>query len=202
MSYLIRTGNNRNDVSFGGGTTTSAKYLQRTGNNRNDISFINISSNSTKKVLERFGTGRNDVRWSNTTFTFETPFTKFASTIYWGNIYSNSDCASLGSWSIYDRTQQIMKASFQRIWNGLGALHNTINFQPYNTSNMEFLRSVKQIDIKFNDENWLGPKNSQRVFTFKIDGGNYCCIEISLIDHSFDRFSGYGKEVVYIKFIT
>ena len=67
MSYLIRTGNGRNNISYGGGTNTKAKYLQRTGTGRNNISWIDINSNVTKKVLERTSTGRNNIRWYNTT---------------------------------------------------------------------------------------------------------------------------------------
>ena len=202
MSYLIRTGNNRNDISFGGGTTTAANYLQRTGNNRNDISFINISSNSTKKVLERFGTGINDIRWSNTTFTFETPFTKFGGTIYWGNIYSDSDCASLGTWSIYDRTQQILRCYCNESWNGNwgGKRENMISFEPYSSSNMEFLRSVKQVDLKFEERNWVGPKDVVDVKTDDLEGSDYCVIELEEINFRF--YSWRGGEVMYIKFIT
>ena len=63
MSYLQRTGNNRNDVSYTNTVSNSIKYLTRTGNDRNNVSFNTISS--TGKVLERTGSGRNDVRWNN-----------------------------------------------------------------------------------------------------------------------------------------
>ena len=70
MSYLIRTGNSRNNISWGGGTSTKAKYLRRTGTGRNNISWIDINSNSTVNVLERTASGRNNIRWYNTTFSF------------------------------------------------------------------------------------------------------------------------------------
>ena len=70
MSYLIRTGNSRNNISWGGGTSTKAKYLRRTGTDRTSISWIDISSNSTVNVLERTASGRNNIRWYNTNFSF------------------------------------------------------------------------------------------------------------------------------------
>ena len=70
MSYLIRTGNGRNNIAYGGGKSTKAKYLRRTGTGRTNISWIDISSNSTVNVLERTGTSRNNIRWYNTTFSF------------------------------------------------------------------------------------------------------------------------------------
>ena len=70
MSYLIRTGTGRNNISYGGGKSTKAKYLRRTGTGRNNISWIDINSNGTYNVLERTSTGRNNIRWYNTTFSF------------------------------------------------------------------------------------------------------------------------------------
>ena len=87
MSYLIRTGTGRNNISYGGGKSTKAKYLRRTGtgrtniswidinsnstyNVRTNISWIDINSNSTYNVLERTSTGRNNIRWYNTQFSF------------------------------------------------------------------------------------------------------------------------------------
>lgn len=70
MSWLRRTGTGRNNISWGGGSTTSGKYLKRTGNARNNIAYTQISSNGTHKLLERTGTGRNNIRWNNLTFSF------------------------------------------------------------------------------------------------------------------------------------
>ena len=70
MSYLIRTGTGRNNISYGGGKSTKAKYLRRTGTGRTNISWIDINSNGTYNVLERTNTGRNNIRWYNTTFSF------------------------------------------------------------------------------------------------------------------------------------
>ena len=70
MSLLIRTGTGRNNISWGGGTTTKANYLRRTGTGRNNIGYIQVSSNGTHNILERTSTGRNNIRWQNTTFTF------------------------------------------------------------------------------------------------------------------------------------
>ena len=70
MSYLMRNGTGRNNIVWGGGTTTSANYLRRTGTSLNSISFINISSNGTYNILERYSTSRNSIRWNNIVFSF------------------------------------------------------------------------------------------------------------------------------------
>ena len=70
MSLLYRNGTGRNNIAWGGGTTTSANYLRRTGTGRNNISYINISSNGTHKLLERYSTSRNSIRWNNIAFSF------------------------------------------------------------------------------------------------------------------------------------
>ena len=70
MSYLIRTGTGRNNISYGGGKSTKAKYLRRTGTGRTNISWIDINSNGTYNVLERTGNSRNNIRWYNTQFSF------------------------------------------------------------------------------------------------------------------------------------
>lgn len=73
MSWLRRTGTGRNNISWGGGSTTSGNYLRRTGTSRNSIQWLNISSNGTHNILERTNnTNRNSIRWINTTFTFKT----------------------------------------------------------------------------------------------------------------------------------
>ena len=36
MSWLMRTGTGRNNISWGGSSTTSGNYLKRTGNARNN----------------------------------------------------------------------------------------------------------------------------------------------------------------------
>ena len=72
MSLLYRTGNGRNNIAWGGSTSTAATYLRRTSIGRNDISYINISSNGTYNILNRTGTGRNNISWINTIFNFGT----------------------------------------------------------------------------------------------------------------------------------
>ena len=71
MSLLYRNGTGRNNIAWGGGTTTSGKYLRRTGTSRNSISFIQISSNGTWNILNRTSSGRNNIQWKNTTFNFK-----------------------------------------------------------------------------------------------------------------------------------
>ena len=70
MSWLRRTGTGRNNIAWGGGSTTSGNYLKRTGNGRNNVAYTQISSNGTHKLLERTDTGRNNIRWNNLTFSF------------------------------------------------------------------------------------------------------------------------------------
>lgn len=65
MSYLQRTGNNRNDISYTTTVSNSIKYLNRTANGRNDVKFATVPNAA--KILERTGNGRNNVQWSNVT---------------------------------------------------------------------------------------------------------------------------------------
>ena len=68
MSLLYRNGTGRNNIAWGGSTSTAATYLRRTSTGRNDISYISISSNGTYNILNRTSTGRNNISWINTTF--------------------------------------------------------------------------------------------------------------------------------------
>lgn len=77
MSWLMRTGTGRNNVSYGGGSTTKGQYLKRTANGRNNISYVSISSNGTHNLLERYNTTKNGIRWNNLSFSF---FTQYEST--------------------------------------------------------------------------------------------------------------------------
>ena len=75
MSWLRRTGNGRNNIAWGGGSTTTGNYLRRTGTSRNSIQWLNISSNGTYNILERTNnTNRNSIRWINTTFNFKSDY--------------------------------------------------------------------------------------------------------------------------------
>lgn len=77
MSWLMRTGTGRNNISFGGNGSTKGKYFKRTANGRNNVQWIDISSNGTHKLLERNGTGRNNIRWNNLTFSFYAPINSY-----------------------------------------------------------------------------------------------------------------------------
>lgn len=186
MSYLIRTSTGRNNIAWGGGTTTKAKYLQRTSTGRNNISWIDISTNGTRNILERTSTsGRNNIRWSNVNFSFQTPFEKFASSITWGNIYGINGCASLGWWSIYDKSQKIVMCGIDTHWDG--SYNSAINFQPYNDSNMNYLKTVKYVRVQY-DNRWTSNTKVNSVYRGEVDGGAYCEIKTGLL--SFYFYSG------------
>ena len=68
----MRTGTGRNNIEWGGGSTTSGQYLRRISTGRNDINYINISSNGTYNILERIDTSINSIRWNNLTFSLFT----------------------------------------------------------------------------------------------------------------------------------
>lgn len=65
MSYLIRTGTGRNNISWNTTANSSTKYLRRTSTGRNNITWTTIPSGSTYNILQRNSTGRNNVLWSN-----------------------------------------------------------------------------------------------------------------------------------------
>ena len=60
MSYLQRTGNSRNNISWTNTSNNSIKYLHRTGNNRTNIKWSTISTSA--NILQRTGTSRNKIR--------------------------------------------------------------------------------------------------------------------------------------------
>ena len=72
MSLLYRNGTGRNNIVWGGGTTTSLNYLRRTGTSRNSIQWYTISTSGTYNILNRISSGRNNIQWKNTTFSFKT----------------------------------------------------------------------------------------------------------------------------------
>ena len=65
MSYLIRTGDGRTNISWSTVTNTSTRYLRRTSGGRNNITWTTIPSGSTYNILNRTGTGRNNIAWGN-----------------------------------------------------------------------------------------------------------------------------------------
>ena len=65
MSYLQRTGNSRNNISWTNTSNNSIKYLHRTGNNRTNIKWSTISTSA--NILQRTGTSRNNIKWSTLT---------------------------------------------------------------------------------------------------------------------------------------
>lgn len=66
MSYLCRTGNNRNDISFTDSVDQITKYLNRTIMSQlNAIRWFSYDGMSDyANVLERNGAGRNDLIWN------------------------------------------------------------------------------------------------------------------------------------------
>ena len=65
MSYLQRTGNSRNNISWTNTSNNTIKYLHRTGNNRTNIKWSTISTSA--NILQRTGTSRNNIKWSTLT---------------------------------------------------------------------------------------------------------------------------------------
>ena len=65
MSYLIRTGTGRNNISWSTTANSSTKYLRRLGSGRNNVAWTTIPNGSTYNILQRNGTGRNNVLYSN-----------------------------------------------------------------------------------------------------------------------------------------
>ena len=67
MSYLIRTGTGRNNISWSNTANSSTKYLRRVGSGRNNVAWTTIPNGSTYNILNRNGTGRNNILWANLT---------------------------------------------------------------------------------------------------------------------------------------
>ena len=91
MSYLMRNGTGRNNVVFGGSTSTNGKYLRRTSTGRNNIQWYSINNtNTTINILERYNSTRNGVRYSNVAFYFGGDLTKIHYTSIRFNSHSES----------------------------------------------------------------------------------------------------------------
>ena len=65
MSYLYRTGNGRNNVSWSTTANSTTRYLRRTSSGRNNVTWTTIPQGSTYNILQRNGTGKNNVLWAN-----------------------------------------------------------------------------------------------------------------------------------------
>ena len=65
MSYLIRTGNGRTNISWSTTANSSTKYLRRTATGRNNIVWTTIPQGSTYNILQRNGTSRNNILYAN-----------------------------------------------------------------------------------------------------------------------------------------
>ena len=65
MSYLIRTGNSRNNISWSTTENSTTRYLRRTASGRNNVTWTTIPNGSTYNILQRNGTGKNNVLWAN-----------------------------------------------------------------------------------------------------------------------------------------
>ena len=77
MSYLIRNGSSRNNITFSddlyisSSFRTSVKRLIRSSDNRDGIGYITDTNATTSyKLLNRSGNGRNDIQWKNTTLLY------------------------------------------------------------------------------------------------------------------------------------
>ena len=75
MSLLYRTGNGRNDIAWGGSTSTAGTYLYKTSwTGRESLQWLYINYNTNGTVfLERYDTTRNGIRWNTINFNFMTP---------------------------------------------------------------------------------------------------------------------------------
>ena len=86
MSYLIRTGTGRNNISWSTTANSSTKYLRRTSTSRNSIVWNTIPAGSTYNILQRNGNGRNNILWSN--FKIASPGDPVTTSDIPGNDYS------------------------------------------------------------------------------------------------------------------
>ena len=74
----MRNGTGRNNIVYGGSSSTNGQYLNRTATSLNSIRWLNISTSGTWNLLERTSTGRNNIRWNNLSFSFGTDLSKYS----------------------------------------------------------------------------------------------------------------------------
>lgn len=75
MSLLMRTGSDRNGISWGGSSSTAGTYLYKTSwTGRESLKWFFINSTTNGMVfLQRINTGRNDIKWDVFNFSFFNP---------------------------------------------------------------------------------------------------------------------------------
>ena len=174
MSYLIRTGNGRNNIAWGGSKSTKAKYLRRTGTGRANISWIDISSNGTYNVLERTSSGRNNIRWYNTTFSF----------ISFDQIFDDLDAA--GSNNIY-----VFNSLHSDNGGWIGGFSNVIYMNIYTIENKKYLTTNSGRIYEATSNSGTG-NNVQ----FRIDGGD---LTDNDVNNAIDKFKQMTKITILLQ---
>ena len=140
MSYLQRTGNSRNNISWTNTSSNSIKYLHRTGTGRTNIKWSTISTSA--NILQRNGTGRNNILWANLTVMTEQE--KLAKELY-NNIkqYNGHIGCPHSEYNTYGPNSNIYDSS------------SYLYFIPYPTSYPD-----SNTEVTLHDNNILFPKNS------------------------------------------
>lgn len=122
MSWLMRNGTGRNNIAWGGGSTTNGQYLRRTGTSRNNIAYITINNtNNTYNILERTSTGRNNIRWDNLTFSFGGDLTKISGVMDVISSYSSHSGSITGHANVVYDTEGVFCSNIR-------FTRNTISF--------------------------------------------------------------------------
>ena len=130
MSLLYRNGTGRNNVAWGGGTTTAATYLRRTSSGRNNISYINISTSGTHNLLNRTSTGRNNIAWKNTTFNFGTNLSGYS--LYTRLYGLNKDTPYNISWGVSNTSNGYLCKTINR--NGYSNISKAYGYVDYDAA--------------------------------------------------------------------
>ena len=198
MSWLIRTGTERNNVSYGGGSTTKGNYLKRTNSGRNNIQWLNINSNGTYNLLERYNTTRNGIRWNNLVFSFGPDLTKYL--LYTNTAPSDAEYQMIWFASYYAYFYKIGKINSNGYTNiskvytsSPGRNHNYINIYFKDTST-----DMSNIIYQYSKITITGTERDGKAYSYTCDLDKSNGILLSyrtLSDHSYlslDRWTKYS----------
>lgn len=186
MSLLYRTGSGRNNIAWGGGSTSAATYLRRSGSGRNDCSYIWIGSNGTWNLLNRWGGGRNDINWGNVSFNFASGLQLFnLKTVDrgWGYTYNVQVRTSTNLVTLFFSQGNVQPNAF---------MNGAIRANVVSRSNFELAISIDRYSSTGQDIASFIKSNYSTV-TFQTDLGNYSfplnTLRVTYVPHSTEMLS-------------
>ena len=196
MSYLMRNGTGRNNIVFGGSTSTNGKYLRRTSTGRNNIQWYSINNtNTTINILERYNSTRNGIRYSNVAFYFGGDLTKIHYTSIrfngqggsWNAVFNRGGENALG-FTVTNVTRNTITRSSTANYSSLSHIdHPYTYYIGFICSTQNYANIAGQELSKFSKIVYSGPDGTE-IINIK---GNYKTV----FYHHYGDYSNYDADV-------